>query len=82
MLEQSLITKYLNLDNTTTSSTKGGGKRLSAIRTPRNAVQAAYSRDAMAKSVYQVSSITAYTVYYPTICRRDHVSNKMTIVSI
>jgi myosin heavy subunit len=54
VLEQSLITKYLNLDNTSSSS--ASNKRLSAIRTPRNAVQAAYSRDAMAKSLYQVSN--------------------------
>ena len=32
-----------------------GGRRRTNIRSPRNAAQAAYCRDAMSKSIYQVN---------------------------
>ena len=47
-LELSLTTRYISIE------TSSGGRRHSDIRTPRNSAQAAYSRDAMAKSIYQV----------------------------
>jgi len=46
-LEQSLLTKYIGMEHASNY------RRHSNIRSPRNAVQAAYSRDAMAKSIYQ-----------------------------
>lgn len=48
-LEQSLVTKYFSMEHTSSSK-----KRHSNIRSPRTAADAAYSRDAMAKSIYQV----------------------------
>jgi myosin heavy subunit len=50
VLELSLTTKYISIE------TNSAGRRHSNIRTPRNSIQAAYSRDAMAKSIYQVDN--------------------------